>query len=171
MSHLNVKRLGQLLDNMKMEKAGYMQIYGATQELNRTPSRSGRGIYYKKRDEKWRGSLQPAFWNKVVFENLLDSKEKNWDFEVKGSIRSQANLHPFLVVTHDLPLDYLNMTLLGKRDDGNLEKIKALYGIEWKRKLPLYSRSSFKRFWNIKVAPFFHKIKASFSTSLAKLSH
>ena len=73
--------------------------------------------------------MQPAFWNKDVFENLLDNKENIWDFEVKGSIRSQDNLHPFLVVTHDLPSDYLNMTLLGKLDDGNLEKIKELYSI------------------------------------------
>ncbi|MBI1954499.1 MAG: hypothetical protein HYS39_02700 [Proteobacteria bacterium] len=149
---LNLERLSQLFSLMKEEKIGYMQLYGGTKE-NRELFPKGKGLFYKNQFEQWRTSLQAGFWNKNLFSHLLDCREKIWDFEIKGSVRSEGSMLLFTVVMDDIPLTYLNMAAEGCLVDENIETIKKLYGIEWQRNLPLYSDFSLKRFWQKKVLP------------------
>lgn len=144
LTSLNVDRLRQLYTTMKAKNLGYMQIYGGTREI-RNPLSDEPGVYYKNQFEKWRTSLQAAIWDTQTFSHLLNSCEKIWDFEVKGSTRSEGNMAPFAVVISDLPLQYLNMAAEGFLIDNYINDIKERYGITWVRKLPLDSSFSIAR--------------------------
>lgn len=50
---------------------------------------------------RWRLSLQPAIWDRQMLINLIREGETPWEFEVKGSIRTNKLNAPFLSVNED----------------------------------------------------------------------
>ncbi len=63
----------------------------------------------------YRASLQTAFWERNVLIGLLRREESAWDFEIKGSRRSDDLDLPFLSVTKgQAALPYRHVLLRGK---------------------------------------------------------
>lgn len=61
----------------------------------------------------YRTSLQSGIWHRETFIHLLKEEESAWDFETKGSRRSEGNMAPFLKLAKDPPLDFLNAMYRG----------------------------------------------------------
>lgn len=62
----------------------------------------------------YRTSLQMAFWDRRVLLDLLRREESAWDFEVKGSLRSDALDEPFLGVSSDFAVPYRHVLRRGR---------------------------------------------------------
>lgn len=54
----------------------------------------------------YRTSLMPAWWRKGALVDLLRAGESAWDFEIEGTVRSDATANTFFSVAHDPPLDF-----------------------------------------------------------------
>jgi hypothetical protein len=62
----------------------------------------------------YRTSLQMAFWDRRVLLDLLRREESAWDFEIKGSLRSDALDEPFLGMSSDFAVPYRHVLRRGK---------------------------------------------------------
>jgi hypothetical protein len=62
----------------------------------------------------YRTSLQMAFWDRRLLLDLLRREESAWDFEIKGSLRSDALDEPFLGVCSDFAVPYRHVLRRGK---------------------------------------------------------
>jgi hypothetical protein len=63
----------------------------------------------------YRTSLQMAFWDRGALLGLLRGEESAWDFEIKGSRRSDAMTEPFLCVCDGFPaIPYRHVLRRGK---------------------------------------------------------
>jgi hypothetical protein len=63
----------------------------------------------------YRASLQMAFWDRFALLDLLRPEESAWDFELKGSRRSDGMTQKFLSVREGVaPIPYRDVVLRGK---------------------------------------------------------
>lgn len=169
LTHLDLDRLDELFAVMKKENAGYMQLYGPTQE-ERIAYTGVPNLFYKNKFEKWRTSLQAAFWNKEIFAYLLNPAERIWDFEIAGSTRSEGNMSKFMTTIENDSIAYLNMAAEGSLVDTCLAEAKHLYGIEWETKLPLQSEFNFKRFLRKEIlSPVYRNVWLPFKAFLTSI--
>lgn len=105
---IDTKRLAYLLNKMKEKNIDYIEISpdGFFNKEKLYPFVKGTVI--KSKHIPYRTSLQAALWDKEVLEWLVKPKETAWDFELKGSIRSEGNMHPFLAAQENHPFHYVN---------------------------------------------------------------
>lgn len=55
----------------------------------------------------YRASLMPAWWRKSALLDLLRAGESPWEFEIKGTVRSDVTPDMFFSVSQDPPMDFL----------------------------------------------------------------
>ncbi|MDP2193148.1 MAG: hypothetical protein Q8K36_01285 [Alphaproteobacteria bacterium] len=151
MTDINVQRLSDILKIMKQHNAAYVQLYGTTNEPKKKPVPGIDNLAYKNKFEEYRAALQAAFWEVNVFKHLLNVDENIWHFEVFGSTRSQGIFAPFMTITADPPLSYLNMAAQGHLLPEYLKTIKEKEGIAWETKLPVYSPYSLSCIWRFHI--------------------
>lgn len=80
------------------DKADYIRLYPAPPPDASYANDPRLGII--KAGSQYRASLQMALWRKKTLIDLLDVKESPWQFEVKGSERSNSNRNRFLCVSN-----------------------------------------------------------------------
>ena len=74
-----------------------------------------RNVGFIDKGAPYRTSLQIAFWDRQTLLDLLRAGETPWDFEIKGSRRSDDLSDPFLSIYDGMPsISYLQTVLRGK---------------------------------------------------------
>jgi len=93
-----VKIMG-LLNIIYTEQAAYLRLFPEPGPGPNFKNYSEVGIIEK--NAEYRTSLMASIWNKKVLEGLLIEGETAWDFEIKGGLRSEKIIDPFLSVPGD----------------------------------------------------------------------
>lgn len=106
LTKVDLSLLTELFDFMKSKKAGYLRLM-ANPPPN-TACHENANVGYISKGQNYRTSLQMAFWNVETLKNILVSGESPWDFELKGSKRSNALQETFMSITKQAkqPIEY-----------------------------------------------------------------
>ena len=120
---VNDKRFWDSFAFMKDNNAGYMQV--SYQVVGADPDiKYPYNIVQKQHNAEYRTSLQAAIWEKETLLNILLSGENPWGFEIAGSVRSESIAKPFLGISKDFPINYLNAVDKGYIDDHIMSYLK-----------------------------------------------
>lgn len=93
---VDIDVLTQYFTFMQENSAGYLRLMA-----NPPPNhllRNSVDIGEIRKGAEYRTSLQLAFWKKDILQTILLPGESPWEFELKGSIRSQKLSEPFLSI-------------------------------------------------------------------------
>jgi len=104
---VNGARIAELIRIMEREGAACVQVFPDGAPSRRHPSEPGLGIVAK--GQPFRVTLQAAVWDRQALRELVRPGENAWDFEVKGSRRSDVMDRPYLAITcakDDAPFPY-----------------------------------------------------------------
>lgn len=107
-------RLGEIIRTAKNEDVAYVQLFVDSNEAGlKDPVKWISGVFYKKKFQDYRTSLQLALWETAALKQVLRSGESAWDFEIAGSIRSSGYPKPFLTLKSNAPITYMNASHQG----------------------------------------------------------
>jgi hypothetical protein len=103
----------RLHDAMVENDAVYLRLLAAPKPER--PHAKLADIGFIEKGAAYRTSLQVAFWDRLVLLDLLRKDESAWEFEVKGSRRSDESSGPFLSVSGGVPaIPYRHAVRRGK---------------------------------------------------------
>ena len=105
-------------------RAVYLRLAPAPKPDSPCPGFSDIG--YIAKGAPYRTSLQIAFWERSTLLGLLRQDETAWDFELKGSRRSDHVSHPFLSVYDGFALPYRHAVRRGRWIPGAIRQFGAL---------------------------------------------
>lgn len=110
--YVDVKSLEQFFCWMKEKDAGYLRLMANPAPKQPLPDCRSLGEIEKGAD--YRTSLQVAIWKKSVLEEILLTGESPWEFELKGSSRSNHSKALFLSITEGTkqPIPYFPNTIV-----------------------------------------------------------
>jgi hypothetical protein len=110
---VDTAHLRRLHATMVDKAAVYLRLTANPKPQNPYPEQPDIGFIAK--GAAYRTSLQAAFWDRQVLLDLLQENESAWDFEIKGSRRSDRISEPFLSVCEGIsPIAYRQTVRRGK---------------------------------------------------------
>jgi hypothetical protein len=109
---VDTARIARLHAAMVKLGAAYLRLVPAPKPDSPCPGFSDIG--YIKKGAPYRASLQVAFWERGALLRLLREDETAWDFELKGSRRSDQISYPFLSVYDARALPYRHAVRRGR---------------------------------------------------------
>jgi hypothetical protein len=113
-SPVNTKRLLETIDLMDNTNAAYIQLAANKSLADGNEVKSIKGVSTRSQTGQYRTSLQTCLWRTEVLMQLLKPGESAWDFEIKGTKRSEKITLPFYVLTEDPVFNYYNALEKGK---------------------------------------------------------
>ncbi len=157
--------LNILVNEFISNDGNVLQLVSKKRERNRLI-----GYYDEiKNNSLYRASCVFTIWNISTLLNLLDSKESAWEFEKKGSVRSQ-NIDKIYVVKKSI-VNYINLIVKGKILLSSYYRLKL-------KKVNLnnldFNKMSFVEYvkhmlWHILANIFRYIIPTSFQSKLLKI--
>ena len=121
---VDTARIARLHATMVKLRAVYLRLAPAPKPDSPCPGFSDIG--YIAKGAPYRTSLQIAFWERSALLGLLRQDETAWDFELKGSRRSDQISDPFLSVYDGLALPYRHAVRRGRWIPGAIRQFAAL---------------------------------------------
>lgn len=161
-------KLKSIMEIMKQDRPAYIELGYDSFFVNEPAHPNHSGIAVKQRSiSRYRTALQASLWEKSVFQTLLNIAENPWEFEIKGSLRSQRIQQEFWVLQSDHPIIYFNACYRGKWVSQVFEYIKA-EGVDIPvRRMPLNKLHYYSR-WVERNFPDFYRKIIKFSPSVFK---
>lgn len=156
-SPVNQNRFVELLALLERDNGTYVEstidngqfIYG--HEKYKIPVPGINGVIYRTKKSACRNSLQASIWNTEKLRKLINPKESAWDFEVKGSARTD-NDSKYYMVTDTPVLSYLNAVAKRIYEQVAVDYINS-EGIEFHpTKLPVKTRAEIDEYLKTKEA-------------------
>jgi hypothetical protein len=98
----------------------YFQLYSS----NSTYTQITDKIVSKNKNSKYRNATVWSLWKKEVLLNLLDREENAWEFEDKGSVRS--NKYDKFYCVNYAAMPYINGVVKGKWVPSAVKKLESL---------------------------------------------
>jgi len=117
-SNIDNNKLVPLIDQAMKERWNYLRFHPSP----RGRSHFSSGLSYLDPGAQYRTSTALALFKKDVFISLLDRSETAWDFEIKGSRRSD-HLDNFYVSREKI-LPYINLVVKSKVDTFAAKKLR-----------------------------------------------
>lgn len=117
---VDTKSMVQFADLIVSKKVDRVHLSNFLDEKKTvTPSNIDKRLNGYTKDSKYRTSLQIGLWRVSTFLDLLRDGESPWEFETKGSVRSQNSPYTFLNVKEHR---YIFYTALANSHCGAVEK-------------------------------------------------
>jgi hypothetical protein len=121
---VDTARIARMHAAMVKLRAVYLRLAPAPKPDSPCPGFSDIG--YIAKGAPYRTSLQIAFWERSTLLGLLRQDETAWDFELKGSRRSDQISHPFLSVYDGFALPYRHTVRRGRWMPDAIRQFAAL---------------------------------------------
>ena len=121
---VDTPRIARMHAAMVKFRAAYLRLAPAPKPDSPCPGFSDIG--YIAKGAPYRTSLQIAFWERSTLLGLLRQDETAWDFELKGSRRSDQISHPFLSVYDGFALPYRHTVRRGRWMPDAIRQFAAL---------------------------------------------
>lgn len=157
-STINESRFIELLTLLEKTNGAYVEaiidngqfLYGHEKHKDFVPGI--KDVIYRSRDSECRNSLQASIWNTKELKKLIDINESAWDFEVKGSKRTNNNQKPFYLVMDNPVISYLNAVAKRVYEKSAVDYINS-QGIEFNPiKLPVKTKEEMELYLKSKEA-------------------
>ncbi len=150
---VNEKRLQYLIQKMKEQNIATIEINKGSYYKGQIPYPKIKGVIRKGDKDDFRASLQSGLWDTKVFQGLLKEKESAWVFESEGTERSKILKDPFLIVSEEFPVVFVNACHLGFLEKSAVSFLKK-EGISLKNiNLPVNSDYPFTLWFRHNIYP------------------
>lgn len=130
-------RLAQVLKLMRKTNGAYAEIKDDPSLIDGPEVPGYPGIITRSRFGPYRTSLQTCIWETAVLKWIIKPDENIWDFEGRGTHRSEGVMQPFYLTTDKFVFRYLNAVEKGRYYKSVVEYINK-QGIKFSpTKLPI----------------------------------